>query len=178
MTATPSTLSTRPTALDNCQISFFDLKMLIELKKKKIVCRSFFPPSTSFGLFLRSPGSRRTRELLRPAGCSNDVGRAGWQPRCSGQRSSQAGRRGKEPCWPRFTHLPSGEAMGACWSGTRIRAGREAVAPRRGGRKEESVLPKPGCGAQKEAAAFPSRKRKRRGRRRRKRRRRWPGVGG
>ena len=80
--------------------------------------------------------------------------------RCSGQRSSQAGRRGKAPSQPRFTHLPCGEAMSACCSPsgeTQIRVGREVVAPGRGARKEENVLPKPGCGAQKEPAAFPSR---------------------
>ena len=50
--------------------------------------------------------------------------------------------------------------MSACCSPSRetqIRVGREVVAPGRGARKEENVLPKPGCGAQKEPAAFPSR---------------------
>ena len=50
--------------------------------------------------------------------------------------------------------------MSACCSPsgeTQIRVGREVVAPGRGARKEENVLPKPGCGAQKEPAAFPSR---------------------
>ena len=85
---------------------------------------------------------------------------AGWQPSCSGQRSSQAGRRGKEPSRPRFTHLVSGEVKGVYSSpslGTQIRAGKEVVVLGRRELTEENVLPKPGCGAQEEAAVFPSR---------------------
>lgn len=48
--------------------------------------------------------------------------------------------------------------MGACCSPrgeTQTRAGREAVAPGRGARKEENVLPKPGCGARRRLQPFP-----------------------
>lgn len=54
------------------------------------------------------------------------------------------------------------------------------VAPGRGVRKEEIVLPKPGMRSPEGGCSLSLQKRKRRGRRRRRkwRRRRWPGTGG
>lgn len=119
---------------------------------------------SSFRLFLSGSfcGTEGARGLAsssaRLVAAASGPGRAGWRARCSGQRSSQAGRRGKAPSPPRFTHPPCGEAMGACCSprgGTQTRAGREVVAPGRGARKEENVLPKPGCGARRRLQPFP-----------------------
>lgn len=132
---------------------------MIELKKKKLSASL-----SSFRLFLSGSfcGTEGARGLAsssaRLVAAASGPGRAGWRARCSGQRSSQAGRRGKAPSPPRFTHPPCGEAMGACCSprgGTQTRAGREVVAPGRGARKEENVLPKPGCGARRRLQPFP-----------------------
>lgn len=90
------------------------------------------------------------------------------------------GRRGqgRPPQLRLLTHRAERRWVRAARSRGRPRPEQEgrAVAPGRGARKEENVLPKPAAAEpQKEAAAFPSRNGRGGGRRRRKTRRRgWP----
>lgn len=116
---TPPTCWTWAVAL-NCQISFFDLKILMIVFVFVLICLLIFLLTLYFFRWLpQSAGSRRTRELLCPACCSHGVGWGGQAaPRCTGGRSSQAGQKGKEPVGPRFTHLQSWEAIGTCCSPT------------------------------------------------------------
>lgn len=158
-------------------IEFFFLKLFANLSSYSI----------SFGSLLQSRGScqsRRSRELLRLAGCTSDAGRAGpgGSLAAADRGHHRPGGETTSPSGPDLLTYGQQRRWGAGCSpspGTQIRGGGGQWRRGERGVKEENVLPKPGMRSRERGCSLSLQKRKRRGRRRRKaRRRRWRGEGG
>lgn len=122
-----------------------------------------FLPTLLFLRWLRqSPGSRRTREFLRPAGCSRG---AGWAARAAASRqrtevtTGPAQTPGALQAQIYSPAVPGGDRQRAVRPDQGADPGEWARGCGAGARgsKEETYYLRWGCGAQKEAAAFPSR---------------------